>query len=309
LSDDGTPPQHAWSMIIPTEQYRRDFLHSGHHLVHYTNVATRILASGEIFLRNARAMDDQAEIKLGRHCVDEFLSSNAAALSQALNAIHPTLFDSLTDLWVGEHLAQTDQSFIACFTAQSTDDSHGSQYHWDHYGNTALCLDPAFLRDEPSSLALYLVKVTYGKATVLAGLDALLLDLQTNQKLLRSVDTSTLLSFLRHRLFFESVASKGEEFASEREWRLIHAPFLFASADLQPEEKQIRSQTETIYSLKLSPPAGTDTSSLQIKNIIRKVLIRPSIQPSVHDLRTDLISQLKYHGAQDAIDRVRIVSW
>jgi hypothetical protein len=271
------------------------------------NAATKIIGAGEIFLRNARVMNDQNEIKLGRDCVNRFLVSNALALSDALNAIQPNLFGDLMDLWNREHIAQIEQSYIGCFTAQQVDDNLGSPYHWDHYGNTALCFDSAFLCDEPALLSLYLVKVTYGNVAVLAGLDQLLSILQSNKNDLCKVAPNILLSFLRHRLFFESVASKGDAFLQEQEWRLIHAPFLFASADLQPENRLIKGQSESLYPLKMRTPIGTDMDKLEVRNFVKKVLIHPEKEPQSCQLRFDLISQLKYHGCNDAENRVKFV--
>ena len=298
----------AWNMIVPNQRDGRGFLSNGKLLTHYTNAAIAVLGSGELRMRNARNMRDQEEIKLGRECVDEFLRSNATALFNALNSIHLDLYDRLLSLWLLEKEAQIDQSYIACLISQSADDEHGSQFHWDNYGSVALCLDPAFLRSEPFLLGLYLVEVNYGKETVLAGLADLLTALESQGELFRQLDHTILLSFLRHRLFFDSIASKAESFSREREWRLIHTPFLFASAHLQPQLVRRNGEDQEIYPLKFVTHIGTNIADLEVKNLIRKVLIHPKLGSQANQLRLDVISQLMNHHVLNASDRVHFVA-
>lgn len=298
----------AWALIIPGETDYREFLASGQVLVHYTKVATKVLGSEELWLRNARNMDDQDEIKLGRECVNAFLNDRADVLEYALVAICPGLNADLTGLWQAEHSAQIDQSFIACFTTQDADNNRGSRYHWERYGDVALCLNPAFLSKETSQLSLNLVKAKYGEKVVKAGLEELLTALQTHRKLFQRVDQNVLLSFLRHRLFFDSVASKSERFAGESEWRLIHAPFLFASAHLRPRQEIFKGNLEEIYPLKLETPIGTGIATLEIRNLVRKVLIQPKLGGQTNQLRLDLISRLVYHHVPAAAERVLLVA-
>ena len=297
----------AWTMIFPSELECRNLISNSQFLVHYTDYAREILAANELRLRNAGKMSDQSEIRIGRTCVDLFLETNAQTLSEALDSIYSRLYVELVDTWQSEKEAQIHNSFIACFTTQSSDNSMGSEYHWKHHGKVALCLDPTFLKDEPSQLSLYLVKVTYGETAVMTGLNKLLNILQTQRNLFQAVPRDILLSFLRHKLFFVSVASKLDGFSNEREWRLVHAPFLFASADVISGQRVYQNGLEEVYLLKMETPSGSNLSSLATPSLVRKVLIHPEIKGSAPDIQRDIVAQLRYHGAEDARYRVRIV--
>ncbi len=301
-----TTVEKAWSLIIPDETERRTLVSSGKHLVHYTDFACEILASNEFRLRNARKMHDATEITLGRNCVNEFLTTHAAKVASALNDIQPNLYKDLVSLWTAEKEAKIDQTFIACFTIQDGNENQGSNFHWQHYGKVALCLDPSFLHDEPSQLSLYLLKVTYGYSDVMAGLHQLLDAIHTNRNVLRTVPPEVLLSFLRHKLFFVSVSSKGAGFADEKEWRLIHAPFLFPSAHVMPGERIYGQTLEHVHLLEMEVPLGTNLTSLATKELIRKVLIHSECATPAHDLRRTLVSKLRYHGVEDAASRVLV---
>lgn len=307
MNDDEHALERAQAVIIPGELGRKEIFANNKLLVHYTNHACDILKSNELRLRNARNMNDQREIKVGRDCVDAFLKTYSSEFSAALDAIYPSLYNDLLYFWTLEKEAQIDKSFIACFTMQESNDDQGSNYHWKKYGNVALCLDPAFLTYEPSQLSLYLVKVTYGKAAIMAGLKNLVAALKTQRNFLEKIEPGILLSFLRHRLFFESVASKAAKYVNEQEWRLILTPFLFSSADLQPENRQHGENIEEMCLLKMEAPLGTNLTSLATKNLIRKVLIQSKSDVPFQDLRRAIISQLKYRGAGDAGDRVLVV--
>jgi len=292
--------------MLPSEIERRSLISSGSHLVHYTNHAVDILKSNELRLRNARKMTDQNEIRIGRECVDQFLGEGNTKFSDALDRIRPRLFARIKQTWDTECSAQIDQTFIACFTVQSSDDILGNEYHWNNFGRTALCLNPAFLVGEPSLLSLYLVKVNYGKEAILDSLSQMTEVICSHESVFRSLPENVFLSFVGHALYFASVASKSSDFSPENEWRLIHSPFLFSSAHLLPEYRTYSNSNELVYLLQMTIPLGTTLAGLATSNLIRKVLIKRD-QPSWQDRQADIISQLKYHGATDARDRVLIV--
>jgi hypothetical protein len=301
-----TQIREAWQLIIPGEAERRSLYSRGHVLVHNTSPANakNILKEPELWLKNARSMRDEKEVKLGRECVNRFLVGRSVELSAALNAIAPDLWDEISDVWNGEIDPQIYRTYIACFSAALVGDYVGSEQHFAEYGQVAFHFDPAFTRDEAGSLQLYLVKVTYGKGRVDDGLLELLVALRRHRERLSLVPRGVLASLVRHQFFFTSVASKSEDFAWEKEWRLIHTPHLFASDDIQKQIVGVGEMQRPIYPLPLRNSLSGHNPMLNLPNLIRNIVIRSSGGAEDQDLRYKLISLLKYHGVSDAEGRV-----
>jgi hypothetical protein len=296
----------AWQLLIPGEAERRSLCSGGHVLVHNTSPdnAKNILSKPELWLQNARAMKDEMEVRLGRECVDRFFIERSVELSAALNAIAPGLWEELSECWKSEREPQIGRTYIACFSAAHAGEYIGSERHWAEYGHVAFLFDPAFTRDEAASLSLYLVKVIYGKDRVDNGLLHLLKTLQHHRERLSLLSRETLLSFIRHQLFFTSVASKSEDFAWEKEWRLIHAPHLFASAHIEKQIVGVGEKQRPIYPLPLRNTEDGHNPMLNLPNLIRNIVIRSAGAAEDQGLRYNLISQLKYHGVSDAEGQV-----
>ena len=294
----------AWLILSPREREKRALISSGRLLVHYTKNAKMILGSNEFRLNNARNMSDKTEIKIGRNCVNEFLREQRDSILATLDSVHPKLHEDLIDCWHNEEQAQLSQTFISCFTDHSVDDERGSEHHWKNYGNVALCIDPSFLKDEAGQLALYLVKVIYGNTQIISGLQHLFTVIQEQRSLLEQLDKNVLLSFLRHELFFISVASKSEEFCVEKEWRLVHAPFLFSSAHVQSDQQFDSVDLQNFYRLPMKMPFGTSLTVLETRNLVRKVLINTKGDSTDLDLCNDLVAQLTYHQVREARAKV-----
>lgn len=296
----------AWQLIIPDEAKKRFLCDGGKVLIHNTspNNAKNILRNPELWLMNARAMRDEQEVKLGRDCVDRFLKYRSDEISACLNTIIPNLWEDISTCWNSEREPQIDQTYIACFSDAPDSDFIGSERHWDEYGNIAFHFDPAFMRNDAPELALYVVKVVYGKNVIDQGLSDFLINLKRHHDRLKTVPRDALASIIRHRLFFTSVASKDAAFAWEKEWRLIHNPFLFSSADVQKEIVGEGEQQRPIYPLSLQNTLDGNNPTLGVPNLIRNIVIRPTGGSADQELRYDLIRMLKYHGVLDAADRV-----
>ncbi|MCA3442281.1 MAG: hypothetical protein INF52_02765 [Rhodobacter sp.] len=304
----------CWSLIFPGDTERHALIAQSGEIVHYTNHAVGVLEEPGFRLRNARKMKmDQTEVKFGKEVVEFFLKSKNPELRDALNSLHVGLLEHLLQVWTKEYDAHIDQTFISCFTSNS-EASDGSAYHFEKFGRIAIFLNPEFMFKEPSLLGLYLVKVKYGRESILDGLKEFLKAIEANAGLLRRLEPGLLLSFLRHRLFFEAVASKHEEFAFEREWRLVHSPYIFSSAHIQPCLRMYEDKEEEVYLLKLEKPIGTSLYSLDVPYVIKRIIIlpmakiRPESKPDPYELRNKLVAQLTYRGLAEAARHVRVLN-
>lgn len=293
----------AFTLLIPQEKELRRLRDGSDVLVHHTSAenAKNILKEPELWLRNARRMpDDPNEIKLGRDCVDRFLAERSGEFSSALNAISPGLWEEVSDCWNAEKVPQIDQTYIASFSADSTGDFIGSAKHWERYGPIAFHFNPAFLKDEPSKLGVYAVKVTYSKGSIENGLSCFLNDLKRDRETLTQVPHDIMVSFIRHRLFFASVGSKSQCFDWEKEWRLVHSPYLFCSADLYSQGEGIDQK----IILPLKNTLDGNSPQLNLTNLIRNVVVDPHGAKVDSETHHALISQLEHHGVTDAAARV-----
>ncbi len=297
----------AWLMIDDNEAARRRFLESGELLVHRTNTAGAkgILKSRSLYLKNARRMEDTAEIELGRETVNGFIQTQGVRLTKALRDIGAELPGDLEALWHAELYAQLRESYIACFTTANLSDDLCNEDQWKEDRKVALFLDPEFLRTEPSHLSLYLVRVQYGADIVLQKLNAMLAVLEENTQLFRTVDAGILHSFLRHRLFFDSVSTKQVQYCWEREWRIVYSPHLFSSAQLSPDPVRDSNLADGVIPLHFNSSTSSGFPHLEIKHLFRKVLIHHEA-PEADQVRHDLITLLSYNGLQNAREIVTL---
>jgi hypothetical protein len=296
----------AWQLIIPDEAEKRRLCDGGQVLVHNTSPenAKNILKKPELWLRNARDMQDKHEVRLGRDCVNRFLANRAFEIAPAIEAISPGVWDEISECWNSEIETQINRTYIACFNHALVGEYAGSTRHWNAYGDVAFHFDPAFMAGEPAALGLYLVKVVYGKDHIEQGLADLLTTLKRHRDRFAAIPRATLVSLIRHRLFFISVASKSDEYAWENEWRLIHTPHLFASVDIQKEFVGDGEAQSPIYPLPLRNTQDGHNPLLCLPSLIRNILIRSSGSSVDQELRHDLIRLLKYHGVPDSDGRV-----
>ena len=294
-------------LVISHEAELRRLRSGGGVLVHHTSPenAKNILIKPELWLRNARLMpDDPTEILLGRDCVNRFLVDRSIEFSDTLNAISPHLWEEVRDCWNAENDPQIDQTYIASFTSAATGDFAGNERHWESYGCVAFHFDPSFLKDEPWKLGVYAVKVTYRKNSIENGLLDLLTTLNRNRELLAEVPHHILVSLVRHRLFFVSVGSKSENFEWEKEWRLVHSPCLFGSAEVAREIVGKGEGAQPIYPLPLRNTPDENSPLLDLSNLIRNIVIHADGPKLDQDTRYALRSQLLNHGVTDATTRV-----
>jgi hypothetical protein len=290
----------AWMAIDPGEAEARAFLQSGKLLAHYTNAVSEILKSNNLRFRNARKMSDLEEIKFGRNCVEAFIFSKNTEIELCLDKIGGGLYNELMSYWSAESYAQIEQTYISSFTEIDEIDEIGSAFHWENYGRVAICFDPKFIKNEPSTLSLFFRKVIYGEVRLIERLEDFLSVLRDEADLLKKVERSVLLSFLRNNLFFASVATKRVSFSSEREWRLMYSPCIFSSAEMMGDAQQ------NFYVLQFQKTLQGEMPSLDTKNLIRKILIHPNM-PRALDFRHGLIAQLKYLNVKDAAQRIKVI--
>lgn len=294
MTESRARTERCWALIIPDEIERRSFISDSRFLVHYTNHITGILGASEFRMRNARNMkSDSEEIHFGQKCVNDFLRTRSKELRTSMNSIFEGAFDELYSVWESEFQAQRSMTFVSCFTSHSIDSS-GSECHFKRFGAAAIFIDPRFMLDEPSILALNLCKVRYGEEKVLENLERLLDNLNRFGKDFQKLDRGIFISLVRHQLFLQSIATKSDLFAQEDEWRIVHSPNIFSSAHVQPEQRSFGSKdNEEVYALRMERPMGTDKVGLEPANLIRKILIHKE-QANFQDLRREVCSQLMY---------------
>lgn len=276
------------NIFMPHAQARQQLLQSaGGRLVHYTTAdgAMGILRSKSLWLRNAQVMHDYSEIRHGQTLLRQCLTANhnhrlqqfGAALDACSKNLGQEVF-SLVDQFGFDTLTQT---YIACLSEHpAAEDSYGRLSMWRAFGKESIGLALVFKLPPPNAatgLKVFLSPVAYlhGEAFC-TEFDNVLQSLERHADYLRTVPRNTLLSFAYMMLMMATVSVKHPAFAEEKEWRLIHAPGQFPSAQMAPSLEVIGGVPQVVYPLRFDNRDQEGVNHISLPELIDRVIVGPT---------------------------------
>jgi Protein of unknown function (DUF2971) len=281
-------------------------------VAHYTTAenAMNIISGKQIWLRNAALMNDFSEIRYGKTHLARALNAKFNEIDELLNVSHSGLATEVRN-WLNEAEFTVDShTYLTSFAEHYSKDSLGKLSMWRAYGGPVAGVAIVFNTDVFESEVVgtefqtYMYPIFYGSVKFKEHFDNLVLTLQNNQHLLAQVSRARIKSILFHALQNLVLTAKHPGFSEEKEWRIIHSPFLFSSAYVQPSFPTIRGIPQVIYKIELRDQPNLNAPELELDKLIHSVIIGPCQYPE--QVASALDSALQAAGVTNSRDRIRV---
>ena len=238
--------QTIYSIFMPESKKKSDrFLESQEQLAYYTTAETafKIVHNRGIWLRSSLVMNDYSEIEYGQTMLAHAWASWAGIrLIKAMDAVHAGISDHLWHWHVQQILGMRKNTYILCVSEHLGEErENGRLSMWRAYGGrsgVALVVDKSVLSDdETGENGIFCMPVLYkDKSDSELLLDWIAMNIEQSADRLRQIDPEAIKAYVSRCLSFTVLSTKHPGFEEEREWRLIHSPFLTRSSMTQATE-------------------------------------------------------------------------
>lgn len=275
-------------IFTPENAARFERLHSERiKLAHYTSAenAISIIKNREIWLRNARAMDDFSEVRYGYDQLKQYFDAgnNTQNFFDALGGGNSAIKDGVDKFnsWWGNTHGST---YIACFSEHHIkDDEHGRLSMWRGFSQSKPGVAMIFNPPQPNSalpLKVFLSPVAYYSIKELTlSLDNVVNQIQYHRKYLLQFPSQLITDWIYLLLVTAAVSLKHPGFREEEEWRMIHLPDQIPSNFMNPSTESVRSVPQIVYKITLKNDPSQNIDAIEIANIMDSIIIGPTQYP------------------------------
>lgn len=283
-------------------------------LCHYTTAenAIKMLDSREFWLRNAKCMNDFAEIDGGATMIAKILSNNDRSLLRRLSKIIDPKCDvvdqSFIDLWDDWNKNDASKTFIGCLSECDVDEKAGKLSMWRAYGSQKVGICFIFNSDpflnEDNNLGAYSFPVCYDDYIKSNNyFEKCIKVLEDNVGQFSDLSIEERRNIILQGFLYRAIISKHSGFEEEREWRIVahqnnKQPIITESVESLNGVPQIVKKIP----LKHDPKAGL--LKADIPNLLHRVIIGPNEFPMV--VYDALVHKLNEIGVENAYEKVAI---
>jgi len=250
---------------------------------YYTTAETafKILSSQQIWLRNARLMNDFSEIDHGLQCVDAALSSESGRkLEATLDFCAPKLSLAVRDALERFQPAIGLDSYIACVSEHlGAEDRNGRLSMWRAYGgNTgvAIIVNGAALFGNGQASSVLSSPVLYANPDSFITEFARVADaIHNNRVRLQALGSDRLQRLIFDMLRFAVLCTKHPGFSEELEWRVLASPSLQGTTNLIRSTEVIGRVPQTVLKLPFKNSPENGLVGLGLEHLLDRVIIGP----------------------------------
>ncbi|UDL90198.1 DUF2971 domain-containing protein [Mesorhizobium sp. PAMC28654] len=263
-------------------------------LAHYTSakVLLDMLEKKEVWMRNARCMNDFSEIDYAKWCIQEYFRDEKRrdAFRLACENCHEGAFDFVSKLLDGHLPAIYNRTYISCLAQHDIeDDANGRLSMWRGYGGADVAVSivlrkAAVIRDGSGPYGIQGYPVQYPK------MDGLFEDLNRRRDIMvenKEEISSGSFEYFRNHLFgmFQVLLAtiKHPGFSEENEWRLIYLPDLNPSKDMEKTKVQIalNGMPQSIYKIPVNGEKFNDDRAVTVDELIQGIIVGPCAEAGV----------------------------
>ncbi|WP_169055439.1 DUF2971 domain-containing protein [Rhizobium sp. P44RR-XXIV] len=308
------------AIFMPLEtEYMRRSVFAHHRLAHYTTAenAVNILKGQQIWLRNARVMNDTQEVNHGismiqraiRPAIESTIEPALRQLAQALDQAYPgiaqecfALFDQFA--WSLQH-----KTYVTCLSLHDPKERNGRLSMWRAYtGNHA----GVALIINPEPFVQFIEDPSFFSTPVAYLSDEQLMDRLTTTaeyvgsqtELISRAGRDKIRWFFGYLLRYVATSSKHPGFAEEQEWRVMHTEGLDPENGLLKEVEKIGGIPQLVAKLRLEPNNPYADKGITIPNLLESVIVGPTNYPTV--VANALQRAMEEAGISDADKKIRI---
>ncbi len=282
--------------------------------VHYTSAdsALKIITSKRIWMRSTVCMSDYREIEHGYDILSRYFhpeKSNFVNFCNALDASVPGAAKEAFDLFNGWwHPGIRFHTYIASISEhRRSEDLHGRLSMWRAVGKTSTRVAIVFRAPRISggadALKVMFSPVAYlTEAQVQTVLDEVIMNIQAEAALLRSLPRQTVVGLFFQTLRVGVACLKHDGYSEEREWRAIYSPKLAASKLMGVSTQVIGGVPQIFHELPLDVTVEPVLADLDLARMFDRLIIGASQFPlPIADAFTEALSKA---GVSDAGNRV-----
>ena len=259
---------------------------------YYTSAATAldIINNDEVWLRNARLMNDYSEINHGQNCLHAVWMEKTiqARLVLLCEKFGPDVKEKIEQSFDEEQGVRANETFILCISEHNSseidEDTYGRLSMWRAYGgdtSVAFVFNSAPFFCEAHELKALLVPVEYGDVAQFRKLfDEFLEGLEGNAEMLQeNFSADEFIDAICQSLLIATLSFKHPAFAEEREWRIVYQPIKDSSDYIEKEIRAVEGIPQLIYKIKLRniPEIGFEGATLP--EMLNKLIIGPTTEP------------------------------
>lgn len=282
-----------------------------HKAAHYTSAENgmNILNNKCLWLRSAAVMNDFSEVTHGRACLEYSLHASDAGrrFFSAINQVYPALANEITDKIDKSSEQSVMHTYISSLSETSADDELGRLSMWRAYGGSAAGISIIFnteiFEEDTAALATYSSAVLYSDPEAFSHEFAKVVTrLELDQGLIGNVTREFAHDVIFNALRFSILSTKHLGFREEREWRIIHSPKLSSSQWVKPMIRTVSGIPQRIYSLPLQGTEGMNLPTIDLKNLVYRIIIGPTQHPKqVRDAYLDTLKELGFHDPTNMV--------
>jgi hypothetical protein len=282
-----------------TAKRQKNFEQSNNLFVHYTSASNvvNILRNKQLWMRNVQVMNDFSEIRHGIQQVTEFLGSELAHnLIDSANKCHPEAWNLATERYNNWKSHLLNNTFLFCLSEHDPkEDEVGRLSMWRAYGgNSAKAailikfpfghIQTGIAYEINFSPALY-----YSPPEIRNHFHEIAGSIAENMEYVRALGLEEIVRLIFVMLFITSISLKHPGFSEEREWRIVHVPRFFQPTPvksnepplMRPKVEVIDSLPQSVYKINLENNSEYNITGIDIKDIIKKIIIGPTENPLV----------------------------
>lgn len=274
---------------------------------YYTSVDTalRIIGGQSIWMRNARHMNDIADVQHGIAAVDSFFSAkgNRSRLYQVLGTGAGSSIDAF---WSNYRSRLIGEVYITCVSEHTrSEDDYGRLSMWRAYcanpDGVALVLNTAPFYLETNELNAYSSPVYYGHAT---DFHDRVNDVLDNIERERQPDWTDreITDHFAMALLFGAVCLKHPGFREEQEWRVVHMPNAIQRRSRLRRLDNVLDPPQTIFEIPLISDPAVGLTGLSPAELIERIIVGPSSRGLATS--AELAAALRAQGVADPVGRI-----
>src|SRR5690606_14468931 len=268
-----------------------------------------IIEGRSVWLRNARYLDDIAEVIHGiDHLIAFFNSDEADPFWNLVDHRSSNVSDRIIQLFNGWSQDMQTNTFVTCLSEHDDDeDEIGRLSMWDLYGKSgapvALVINPQPIFSSSDVLKAYSFPVLYGNGeNAFSVFRQTITAMNENSAFVRSIPDERLLAHVFHMLHSLSFCLKKPIFREQREWRVVYRPSFQPSDVITESLEIIRDVPQKVHRLPLQDVPEQGLVGIEPGALLNRVLVGPSQHQA--ETRRLFIERLSLLGFADAASMV-----
>ena len=286
-------------------------------LAYYTNAATAfsIIKNKEIWMRNARCMNDWSEVQYGRDLLISTLRNEyfSTLLNNCLSKFNPHLSSTLNEIILRQINNIFEQTYLTCLTEHHPgkyEDKIGRLSMWRAYGGNSpvalvICKDKAISDDIDVEPEIFPVEYTTSEQFK-SNLYNDITRIGDQAEPIADENCKYVADQIFKILFFYMICSKHPGFHEEKEWRLTanrHVWQLNEGTKETPSGVEVIDGTpQRVFKFSIDNILQSDGANLRLDEIISHILIGPSENPRI--VASALEAELARAGFSNPQDRI-----